>query len=456
MKNLPSIFNNVLGPIMRGPSSSHTAASVRIGLLGRNLLGEEPKRALFTFDPNGSLATTYRGQGSAMGLAGGLLGMDIADPDLLMAEKICEKKGLQLHFEVKSFGAVHPNTYKVELRGSSGRRVNYIALSTGGGIINLKSLDGEEISDDSNYIDPLMPLAVQKDCVLPFIDLQSLSILIEKQGGKLSGYAAQYESALGGIDSPAVTELAARHLQVMEEAVATGLRGTIYADRILPQQSHLLRKPYSNENLIPSPLTTLIIEKVAAIMETKSSMGVIVAAPTAGSCGTVACSLLAVSEITGKSKEKSERALLAAGLVGVFIAQQGGFAAEDGGCQYECGAASGMAAAALVELMGGDAAVALKASSMALQNVMGLICDPVADRVEVPCLGKNIMAALNAVAAANMALAGFQEVVPLEQVIVAMKEVGDSMDNRFRCTCKGGLSITQASMMIHKDLSEDS
>ena len=79
--NFPSIFNNVLGPVMRGPSSSHTAAAVRIGLLGRNLLGEEPAYALFTFDPRGSVASTYRGQGSAMGLAGGLLGMEISDKD---------------------------------------------------------------------------------------------------------------------------------------------------------------------------------------------------------------------------------------------------------------------------------------------------------------------------------------------------------------------------------------
>ena len=78
-----SIFNHVIGPIMRGPSSSHTAASVRIGLLGRRLLGEEPLEAVFTFDPSGSLASTYRGQGSAMGLAGGLLGLDVTDPDLL-------------------------------------------------------------------------------------------------------------------------------------------------------------------------------------------------------------------------------------------------------------------------------------------------------------------------------------------------------------------------------------
>ncbi len=187
-------------------------------------------------------------------------------------------------------------------------------------------------------------------------------------------------------------------------------------------------------------------------METKSAMGVIVAAPTAGSCGTLAGTLSAVSKACNKGEEDLVRAFLAAGVVGIFIAQKGGFAAEEGGCQYECGAASGMTAAALVELMGGDGGTALAAASMALQNTMGLICDPVADRVEVPCLGKNIMAALNSVAAANMALAGFAHVVPLKEVIVAMQEVGKSMDQRFRCTSKGGLSITPAARILHADL----
>jgi L-serine dehydratase len=111
-----------------------------------------------------------------------------------------------------------------------------------------------------------------------------------------------------------------------------------------------------------------------------------------------------------------------------------------------------MTAAALVELMGGDAMMSLNGASMALQNTMGLICDPVADRVEVPCLGKNIMAALNGLAAANMIIAGFDHVVPVGQVIAAMKEVGENMNHRYRCTCKGGLSITPTALKIHRNL----
>ncbi len=114
----------------------------------------------------------------------------------------------------------------------------------------------------------------------------------------------------------------------------------------------------------------------------------------------------------GLSKDAMTRAMLAGGMIGIFIAAHATFAAEVGGCQAECGAGSGMAAAALVTLAGGSTQQAVNAASMALQNILGMICDPVANRVEVPCLGKNVMAASNALACANMALAGYDPVIP--------------------------------------------
>jgi L-serine dehydratase len=146
------------------------------------------------------------------------------------------------------------------------------------------------------------------------------------------------------------------------------------------------------------------------------------------------------------------RAMLAAGLVGAFIASQATFAAEVCGCQAECGAGSGMAAAALVELAGGSAQHAINAASMALQNIVGLVCDPVANRVEVPCLGRNVMAAANALACANMALAGYDPVIPLDEVIQTMYAVGLSLPGELRCTGLGGLSITPTSKAIERKL----
>jgi L-serine dehydratase len=157
----------------------------------------------------------------------------------------------------------------------------------------------------------------------------------------------------------------------------------------------------------------------------------------------------------GRSERDAARAMLAAGLIGVLIAHRSTFAAEECGCQAECGAASGMAAAALVALAGGRAKPAVAAASLALQNVLGLVCDPVANRVEVPCLGRNVMAASNALACANMALAGYDPVVPLDEVIAAMDEVGRSLPAALRCTALGGLSVTPTSQAIAAKLRRD-
>jgi L-serine dehydratase len=191
---------------------------------------------------------------------------------------------------------------------------------------------------------------------------------------------------------------------------------------------------------------------VTALMEVKSSMGVIVAAPTAGSCATFPGTCLAAADALGASEEAILRAMLAAGLVGVFVATRSSFAAEVGGCQAETGAGAAMAAAALVELAGGSASVALSAASHALQNVLGLVCDPIANRVEAPCLGRNLAGAANALTCAKIALAGYQHLVPLDQVLDAHREISEAMARELRCTALGGLSITPASKAIEARL----
>ena len=447
----PSIFNNVLGPVMRGPSSSHTAAAVRIGHLGRNLLGEEPAFARFTFDPRGSLASTYRGQGSAMGLAAGLLGMSITDSDIMNAEARAEEKGLAIEYRIEKFSSEHPNIYNTFIRGVSGKEITFMAVSTGGGIVRLTELNGRRVDNDLEYINPLMPVPIRSE-PQKAEDIDDILSKIYKEGGLLSDYAVKYEEAVAQVKTEEILALSRSHLYIMREAIADGLAGTEYSDRLLHRQSHLFSKIPEKGKLAPSDLTNRIIQSVTAVMEVKSSMGLIVAAPTAGSCATIPGVLIPVAEASFKTEQEMISSLLAAGMLGVFIAGEGGFAAEEGGCQYECGSASGMAAAALVELMGGDARMSVNAASMALQNTLGMICDPVADRVEVPCLGKNVMAALNALAAANMTIAGYDHVIPLDEVLKAMKEVGEDMKPKYRCTCKGGLSTTDTAKKLHKKL----
>ncbi|TFH35989.1 MAG: serine dehydratase [Bacteroidia bacterium] len=416
--------------------------------MARRMLGEDPVHAIFRFDPSGSLATTYRGQGSAMGLAAGLLGMAVIDSELVNSEKEAARRGLVIEYIIEPFNATHPNTYRSVITGKSGQTVEFTALSTGGGIIRLTELNGEIIVDDLDYIGPLMPVSVIRNAQLPFNNFAGFGSLIESGSMSLSDIARDYESSIGNITEKDVNDLALFHYRIMKDAITSGLSGTEFSDRILHRQSNLIGIASANSKLIPSELTNDIIASITAIMETKSSMGVIVAAPTAGSCGTLGGTLIPVVRLMNRSESQARDAILAAGLVGILIEMGAGFAAEEGGCQYECGSASGMTAAALVEIAGGTGRQAIAAASIALQNTLGMICDPVANRVEVPCLGKNIMAGLNALAAANMALAGYDHVIPLEEVIGAMKEVASSMDHRLRCTCKGGLSITATAVKI--------
>jgi L-serine dehydratase len=189
-----------------------------------------------------------------------------------------------------------------------------------------------------------------------------------------------------------------------------------------------------------------------ALMEVKSSMGVIIAAPTAGSCGGLPGCLIGLADEEGLNDEILARGFWAAGLAGLFIAREGTFAAEVAGCQAETGAGAAMAAAGLVEMFGGTADQAMGAASIALQNILGLVCDPVANRVEIPCLGRNAAAAANALTSANMVLGGIDPVIPFNETITTMMQVGSTMSHTLRCTALGGLSDTPTARRIENEL----
>jgi L-serine dehydratase len=243
-------------------------------------------------------------------------------------------------------------------------------------------------------------------------------------------------------------------VRILRTSLEEGSKGTVYRDRILGFQSGRYTEYQDNGLLLGDSLFNRVIASNMVLMEVKSSMGVIVAAPTAGSNATIPGTLFPVSREMNLPNDDLVKAFLAAGLIGVFIAHISTFAAEECGCQAECGSASGMVAAGLVQLKGGSLKQGLDAASFALQNMIGSVCDPVANRVEVPCLGKNIQASLNGIAAANMALAGMDPVIPLDEVIQAMDEAGRSLPRSLRCTGLGGLSITPTSKQLQKKLED--
>ena len=264
--------------------------------------------------------------------------------------------------------------------------------------------------------------------------------------------ALHYESARGKLSHEQVFQQMSEIVRLMQKSILEGIAGTKYADRILGYQSGLFKTRLANRQLLDGGMLNQIILCVTAMMEVKSSMGVIVAAPTAGACAGLPGACIGAATSLGLSVDEMTKAMLSAGMIGVFIAAHATFAAEVGGCQAECGSGSGMASAALVTLANGTLKQSVDAASMALQNVMGMVCDPVAARVEVPCLGKNVMAASNALACANMALADYDVVIPLDEVIETMDRVGKSIPHELRCTGLGGLSVTRTSKEIEERL----
>ena len=184
-------------------------------------------------------------------------------------------------------------------------------------------------------------------------------------------------------------------------------------------------------------------------------MGIIVAAPTAGSCGALPGAVIGAARVMKYTDDQIAKALFAAGIIGVFIAKGSTFAAEEAGCMAETGAGGSMAAAALVTFAEGSLEQTLSAASIALQNSLGIICDPIGNRVEAPCLGKNVMAASNALSCANMALADYKHLIPLDEVVEAMDKVGKAMPREHCCTGFGGLAMTPTAKKIEAGLENE-
>ncbi|SFB57172.1 L-serine dehydratase [Cohnella sp. OV330] len=188
------------------------------------------------------------------------------------------------------------------------------------------------------------------------------------------------------------------------------------------------------------------------VSEVNASMGRIIATPTAGSCGIIPGVFVSTQERFGWTDDRMVEALFAAGAIGYVIANQSFISGAEGGCQAEVGSAVGMAAGALTELRGGTPEQAVHAVGLALKNSLGLICDPVGGLVEIPCIVRNGFGAVTALAAADMALAGVRSVIPSDEVIGVMKDIGAAMPEAHRETAKGGLAQTPTGKAILSDL----
>lgn len=238
-------------------------------------------------------------------------------------------------------------------------------------------------------------------------------------------------------------------LQVMRESVHDGLApDTRSASGLTGGDAFKMNEAVKNGKNICGKVFGTALTKALAVSETNACMGRIVAAPTAGSCGILPAAILTIAEERNIPDKDVVMALFTASAVGLVIANKASIAGAEGGCQAECGAASAMAAAAVVEMCGGTPEMCEHACAIALKNILGLVCDPVAGLVEIPCIKRNAGGVANAYVAAELALAGIGSAIPADEVIMTMKKVGDIMSPALKETAEGGLACTPTGKLL--------
>jgi len=501
-----SILNHVLGPVMRGPSSSHTAGAFHIGCMARSILGGTPRRAVLAFDPAGSYSVTYAAQGADRGFAMGLMGRPLTEESFFTALQDAAQAGMEIAFEVRKLAeSDHPNTVDMDLAAADGSTLRLVARSIGGGEVQMTSLDGRPIRFDGSAYETLVEVSADKaasagallagdgqvleescgSCGKGLVQLtarrktplpatfrdelraldsvarvwestpvyfvqQGLALFssaaemvrkAEQMGRSLGELALAYEAQLLGISEAEVLAEMLRRYDIMVRSVERGLSADFTGLQLLPACAGVIFRAEAAGRLSVRSLNTRAAARALAVMHVNGAMGVVCAAPTGGSAGVIPAVLVTLAEERSLTREQIGLALLAAGSIGVILAIRGTFAAEVAGCQVEIGAAGAMAAAAVVDAVGGTARQACDAAAIGFQNTMGSVCDLVQGMVEIPCHTRNAAAAASAFVNADLVLGGYTNLIPLDETIDAVYAVGLAMPSDLRCTSKGGLAI---------------
>ncbi len=507
-----SVFNRVIGPVMRGPSSSHTAGAFHIAAMARSMLGRAPIRARFAFDPGGSYAKCYRSQGADKAFAAGLLGWRITDDRFPSALAGAAQAGMRVEFlEQPLAGAGHPNAVEVELAAADGRTLSARANSVGGGAVEFVRLGGWPVcftGDAWEVAVEAEPCAASEAVALlgadgalmgeaqcqefrglclvwarrrerlaheaqerlaatrgvrvvwacepvffvpagepGFASAAEMAAMSLQQGISLGQTALEYEARLLALPESAVLAEMGRRLDVMLDAVELGLTAPP-AMRLLDASAGRVLRAEREGRLAAGGLHARAAARALAAMHVSSGGGVVCAAPTGGSAGVLPAVLATLMAELGVSRERAALALLAAGAIGVVVANRATFAAEVAGCQVEIGAAGAMAAAAVADAVGARADQAADAAAIAFQNTMGSVCDLVQGIVEIPCHTRNAAAAANAFLCADLILGGYENPIPLDETIDAVYASGCMLPAELRCTARGGLAAAPSARAL--------
>jgi L-serine dehydratase len=277
--------------------------------------------------------------------------------------------------------------------------------------------------------------------------IESLLAAAAESGKPLPDIVLALEVEETGVAPEAIRARIRRTLEVMRRAIDEGLEGNVRSASGLTG-GRAARLAADGPRLL-GPRVTTTLARAIATLEVNAAMGLIAAAPTAGAAGVLPAILVSTGEFMGiEDEERLVDALLVAGGVGGVIAHRASLSGAEGGCQAETGSAAAMGAAAVTWLNGGTPEQVATSIALSLQGMLGLICDPIGGLVEIPCIYRNASAAMQALAAAEMALAGLDFPIPADEVIDVMGEVGRRMPEAYRETARGGLAATASARKL--------
>lgn len=288
---------------------------------------------------------------------------------------------------------------------------------------------------------------------LQYKSVEELVEAAQACGKKISEIVLEEQAEAMEKSPEEVYEVMAASFQVMKQSVVEGMNENLRSASGLSGGAAAKMRRATEEgrnhfgNLFGSAMSMAL-----AVSEYNSCMGQIVAAPTAGSCGILPAALISVMMDKRIPEKEIVMSLFTASGVGMVIAKNASISGAEGGCQAECGTASAMAACALTEVLGGTPQMVSTSCAIALKNILGLVCDPVAGLVEVPCIKRNAMGVANAFTACELACAGITSAIPTEEVILAMKRIGDQMSSSLKETAEGGLAATPTGCRLCKEI----
>lgn len=273
--------------------------------------------------------------------------------------------------------------------------------------------------------------------------------ICQKEQISLSEYAIRKEVEAKGVSREELFLQMKNTLNAMKESATLGREKKVYSlSGLIGGDAYRLQQ-YSNsgKSLMGSGIVTAMAMAMSS-SEVNGSMGKIVACPTAGSCGILPAVILSAGELLNKTDDELITGLFAASAIGMIIGMNATFSSAEGGCQAECGSAAAMASGAVVELMGGTPEMSLDAAAIIFKNVLGLVCDPVAGLVEIPCAKRNVSGAINALCTADLVMAGVNSKIPFDDALSAMYKVGLGMPAELRETALGGVAITETGLKL--------